>query len=334
MYNVGYSISPLTASVINNFFDDVVNVVTSIGTSSAGIGLLAVSTTGSNLGGNGQITNPLYLTDLITVTDVHTNNLSSSGQITASYINIANNLVSSKITASYFHGDGNKLTNLTASNITNFSSDVRMLISGSQYVTYNSSSGVISLPYTGSILGTTPLILGETTLDLFGLNNLSASAILANSLTASNAAVINILSASNALIGNLSSSVVTFGGINIQNSILVQQPSVIQSLNAGSTIQLTSGITRIISSTGGNITLTSTPTITTSGVQEGTRLTIINIGSGVIRLQTDTSFGVPANPATKLRLLTANQDIGLLQSIELMYISGSTGFFWAQLSRT
>lgn len=330
-YNVGYGITPLTAAVIRNFFDDVVNVLDQVGGSPAGLGLIAVATSGSNLGGNGQVATPLYINDVITVLDVHTNNLSASNIVTASNVSIVTNLSSSKITSS-FYGDANKLYNITASGISNFTSDVRAQISGSQYVSYNTSSGIVSLPYTGSVIGTTPIILGQTTNSLNGLNFLSSSQILVGDLTASNEMVVGTLSASQAIIGILTSSVVTFGGINVQNSILVQQPSSVQIVNANSTIQLSSGIMKISSGVGSLTTLVSAPTITTASVQEGTRITIINVGTGTIRFQTDTSFSGP-NPATKLRLVSTNQDIGLLQTIELTYISGSTGFFWAQIAK-
>lgn len=330
-YNVGYGITPLTASVIKNFFNDVVSVIDQIGGSPSGIGLIAIATSGSNLGGNGQAGNPLYLSDAITVTAVHTNNLSASNNVTASKVSITGFLTASAITGT-FNGDGCKITNITASNINNFTSDVRKQLSGSQYVTYNTSSGVISLPYTGSTIGTTPIILGQTTTSLAGLTFLSSSQILVGDLTASNEMVVGTLSASQAIIGTLTSSVVTFGGINIQNSILVQQPSAIQTVNSASTIQLASGIMKISSGVGPITTLNSTPTVTTSSVQEGTRITIINVGSGVIRFQSDTSFSGP-NPATKLRLVSNQQDLGLLNTIELVYISGSTGFFWAQIAK-
>lgn len=330
-YNVGYGITPLTSSVINNFFDDVVGVIATVGGSPSGIGLIAVATSGSNIGGNGQPATPLYLSDGITVLDVHTTTLSASNSISASCLYIDKKINAQSITAS-LNGNGSQITSITASNISNWSSDVRRQLSGSEYVTYNTSSGVISLPFTGSTIGTTPIILGQTTNSLVGLNNISSSIILVGNLTASNAAVINTLSASSALIGNLTSSVVTFGGINIQNSILVQAPSAIQIVNSGSTIQLASGIMKISSGIGGLTTLSAVPTITTSSVQEGTRITIINVGTGTIRFQTDTSFSGP-NPATKMRLISTNQDIGLLQTIELVYISGSTGFFWAQIAK-
>lgn len=330
-YNVGYGITPLTASVIKNFFNDVVGVVATVGGSPSGIGLIAIATSGSNLGGNGQPGNPLYLSDGITVSDIHTNNFSASNDVTANKISINGFLTASSITGT-FNGDGCKITNITSSNIKNFTSDVRSQLSGNHYVTYNTSSGLISLPYTGSIIGTTEILLGQSVSSLTGLSYLSSSQILVADLTASNEMVVGILSASHATIGTLTSSVITFGGINIQNSVLVQQPSAVQTINGNSTIQLASGIMKISSGVGGTTTLTSTPTITTTNVQEGTRITIINVGAGTIRFQTDISF-TNNNPATKLRLVSSNQDVNLLQTIELIYISGSTGYFWAQIAK-
>lgn len=144
-YNVGYGLTPLTAAVIRNFFDDVVAVVSAVGGSPSGIGLIAVATSGSNLGGNGQISNPLYINDVITVVDVHTQNLSASNKVTASFISVANNLVSPKITASCFFGDGNKITNLTASNITNFTADTRKQLSAGTNLNYDTANGVFNL---------------------------------------------------------------------------------------------------------------------------------------------------------------------------------------------
>lgn len=109
------------------------------------------------------------------------------------------------VTAS-FNGNGSNITNLTASNIVNFISDVRKQISGSQYVTYNTSSGVISLPFTGTILGTTPLILGQTTSSLTGMSFISSSVVVCNTFVTGTTALganLQILTGTNRPAGTL-----------------------------------------------------------------------------------------------------------------------------------
>jgi len=92
------------------------------------------------------------------------------------------NVNTTSVTAS-FSGNGSQVTNITASNITNFTTDVRNQISGSQYVNYNTASGVVSLPYTGSTLGTTALILGQTATNISGINSINAISITGSLLS-------------------------------------------------------------------------------------------------------------------------------------------------------
>jgi len=151
-FNNGFSTSVLTASNIRNFFNDVVQVIAEVGGSPSGIGLIAVSTSGSNFSGNGQTLSPLYLNDLITVLDVHTNNISASGVVTASNVSVKTNLSSSKITSS-FYGDGCKIYNISTSNITNFSANVISKIIPGANLTQSIDSNIKTLSLSSSVTG-------------------------------------------------------------------------------------------------------------------------------------------------------------------------------------
>lgn len=100
-------------------------------------------------------------------------------------VRLKNSISLNSVTAS-FNGDGNKVTNITASNITNFTRDVRLQLSGTQYLNYDNISGTISLPFTGTIVGTTPLILGETNSTITGLSSISSSQITTSQMNSIN----------------------------------------------------------------------------------------------------------------------------------------------------
>ena len=86
---------------------------------------------------------------------------------------LKNNISLTSVTAS-FNGDGNNITNITASNITNFPNDVRLQLTGSPYVSYDSGIGQYYLPFTGSNIGTTSLVLGQSVSSISGLTSISS----------------------------------------------------------------------------------------------------------------------------------------------------------------
>lgn len=229
---------------------------------------------------------------------------------------------SGSLTASFLKGDGNKLTNLTASNITNFAADIRKEISGSQYVTYNSSSGVVSLPLTGSLLGTTPLILGQTASIVTGLTSISAST-----------GTFNTLSASSFNLGTMTALTTSTGDLTVNNLIV---NGVIE--NAAGNIQIITGSAyQIIPSTSlvkisapsGSVTLnTAFPTIKSTGYNEGTRVFIVNVGPNPVTFKDD-----GAVPGTKLKM--ANQTYNQPQwgCIQFVLVSGSLGKVWIEAGR-
>lgn len=98
-----------------------------------------------------------------------------------------NDTISLSSVSASLNGNGSQVTSITASNISNFTADVRKQISGSQYISYNNSSGVVSLPFTGSTVGTAALILGQTIASLTGLSDISSTnitgSLYANKLT-------------------------------------------------------------------------------------------------------------------------------------------------------
>jgi hypothetical protein len=144
------------------------------------------------------------------------------------------------ITGSYFVGNGSNLTNLTASSMPLFQQDVRKQISGSQYAAYNTSSGVISLPFTGSTIGTTPVILGTTIPSLTGLASISSSQAQLSTLTSS------VISASTISAGNYSFA-------NASSSI---DPAVLDDYREGSWVPrvLSNGAGTFVTSSSGKYT--------------------------------------------------------------------------------
>lgn len=197
-FGEGFTVSIISSSNIPNFTTDVLAIVSASGPS----GIAYVTTSGSNLAGNGQITNPLYLSDGITVLDVHTNNLSATGQLTASTvlatdsltvvnssfstnitgtnITASNNLSSNSITASNisvnnaissssvtgsFFGNGNLITNLTASNINNFSTDVRTQFTAGQNISISAGNiSTINVPTNDQVTSSFSVVTAKNSL--------------------------------------------------------------------------------------------------------------------------------------------------------------------------
>jgi len=132
---------------------------------------------------------------------------------TASYVQIAQ-------TASY----------VTASSIGNFSADVRKQITGSQYVSYNTGSGVVSLPYTGSLIGTTPVILGQNVTELNGLSQISASVVICNTFVSGSQALganLQVLTGSNRPAGTVNLSGGPNSSATVANSLVTANSIII-----------------------------------------------------------------------------------------------------------
>lgn len=136
---------------------------------SASINIISTVETSGNIEGNGSSVDKVRLKNNISLNSV-TSSFKGNLDGTSSFS------INSE-TASYVP---------TGSAIPTFTSDVRAQLSGSQYVTYGAVSGVISLPFTGSTLGTTPVILGTTVINISGLTSIESTSITASSVTASN----------------------------------------------------------------------------------------------------------------------------------------------------
>ena len=114
--------------------------------------------------------------------------LTQSGELTFSLGNIEPTSVSASsfISASSFHGNGAEVTNLTASNISNFTTDVRAQLSAGTGIAFStgqfSTSNVpnSSLQYSTLNVGTTTIALGATGSSIQGLTELSSSVISAS----------------------------------------------------------------------------------------------------------------------------------------------------------
>lgn len=224
-------------------------------------------------------------------------------------VRLRDNISLISVTAS-FNGDGNKITNITSSNITNFTSDVRVQLTGTQYVDYNKTTGVVSLPFTGSTIGTTPVILGQSTTTITGLSSVSSSLGLFNQLSGTNVSFSN-LSASSLYINNI-----------------VEGTSATQTISA-SNYQIIPASSLIKISASANFVMNSTPTVKISGYNEGLKIWVVNVGTSTITLKDETKTA-----GTKLRL-AAQKDCALTEwgSLQLILVSGSTGLCWVEVSR-
>lgn len=168
----GAQITNITASNISNFTSDTraqFSAGTNINISSG-----AVSTTGVPT--RTEVTGALV--PYATLTGV-SGTFTTPAQVTGAFSVVtaanATNAVTAQ-TASYV---------ATSSAIATFTTDVRNQLSGSQYVTYNNSTGVFSLPNTGSTIGSTGVILGTTVTSLANLTDISATQITGTEISSS-----------------------------------------------------------------------------------------------------------------------------------------------------
>jgi hypothetical protein len=248
--------------------------------------------------GDGWIAAPLtdyVLTASYVPAIVTTDGIQGNGTV-GSPVQLQPSISITSVTAS-LNGNGSQITNITSSNITNFTTDVRNKISGSQYVSYATGTGVVSLPYTGSILGTTPLILGQTITSLSGIADITCSHLVAD--------------------GVITAAITETG-------VFVQTPSAVQQLTASSTIIPNAGVLKVSSS--GNINLSSTPTVQTAGVAQGTRVLICNIGTHSITFRRQDGIN------SALQLSSATVTINQYGTIELILINDGVNSYWYEIS--
>lgn len=213
-------------------------------------------------------------------------------------------------------GSGTNITDLTASNITNFTVDVRAQLTGSQYVDYNKTTGLISLPFTGSTIGTTPVILGQTVTTITGLSSISASTGLFNELTASKSKMSTL-------------QITDLTATNIYASNIFEGTSSVQSLAANTQIVPSTSLVKVSSSTGLDIVLTASPTIKTAGYTEGLKIYVVNVGTGKVTFTKDVAPGT-----TGLKLVGGKSfAAGELECIQFVLVSGSSGRYWVEANR-
>jgi hypothetical protein len=90
----------------------------------------------------------------------------------------------------------------------------------------------------------------------------------------------------------------------------------------GNAITVTSPVMNLSNTSGGGLTLTSTPTIT-AGATAGTRVTLVNVGANPVVLQGEATL-----PNTKLKLGAATRSIGTYGHLSLIFYNG----FWVEES--
>lgn len=210
----GANLTNLSASQLNNFTNDVrgqftqgAGIIITEGQISAIADITDVNA-GVNLTGggtSGSIT--LSLASSITggLTNLTASNISGGlgrfEQLTASSASVLGALSASSVTGSY-SGNGAGLTNLSASQLNNFSADVRGRLSGAGTVSYNPSTGVISSSVTqgvtsivaGSNIGITTngtVVTASLSSSVTGLTSVSSTAVTASNLVVNNTTQLN-----------------------------------------------------------------------------------------------------------------------------------------------
>ena len=188
----GSSLTNLTASNLDNFTTDV------RGQFSAGTGVSISS---------GQISVSSIANSSLTNSSLAIGTTSITLGATGSTIQGLTALSSSVVSASNFYGAGANLTNLTASNVDNFTTDVRGQFSAGTGISISggsiSAASVPNSSLTNSTIqfGSTPASLGDT-ITVIGVTTLSASSVLsgasiqAGTFTGNGASITN-LTASN-----------------------------------------------------------------------------------------------------------------------------------------
>lgn len=227
-------------------------------TVSGGGGLSTVYTSGS-ITGSGEISNPVSLKDVISLTSV---------------------------TAS-FSGDGLQITNLTASNITNFQNDVRnQFSSGTGIIINNGQISASSIP--NSSLQNSSITINGSSISLGGTINVgditSISAgtnmsgggtsgditlNLASTLTALTSVSANSFTGSlfgNASTATLATNAQTASYVATGSAIATFTNDVRNQFTAGSNITITNGIISSTSGGGGTSSVSSSGNITGSGL--------------------------------------------------------------------
>lgn len=265
----GFNISPLSGANILNFSTDVAAIAAQEG---GGTGLVFVATT-DGITGSGIIGDPLKLKDNVAIVS---------------------------ITAS-LKGNGSQVTHLTASNIDNFVSDVRKQLNGTTYVSYDNSTGAISLPKTGSIIGSTEILLGSTASNLVGINNLSSTYITGTNISSSNL----IGWASNTIrpYGSFYDTTTQTGTANVTQSFTYNSTQISNgvSIVSGSRIKVDySGVYNIqfsaqIAKTGGNVVDTTTIWLSKNGTDVPWTATYLQIPKGVTQAVAAWNFVEQAN---------------------------------------
>jgi len=265
--------------------------------------------------------------------DIHQFTGSILGDIVSGTIARFTTITGSNITSSNFIGNGSNITNLTASNITNFTNDVRNRFSAGTGIIINSgqisASNVpnSSLQNSSIALGTTIISLGATGSIIQGLTTLTASII-----TGTNAQFTNITASAISASGVESTfAFATFdnisiiaGAVNATIGNTTQSTGKFTTLSASSTIQaggaitgsrglsISGGPTTIGGGAGQNLTVSTAATFSGPNVNLGLT-TPLTASGGVVISNAPLSLGY-LNVTTNFTMTTASCIIGVSAS--------------------
>ena len=128
---------------------------------------------------------------------------------------------------------------------------------------------------------------------------------------------------------NITGSTTTLGASTLNVTVagkLVETPQLFAVGAASDTIPVSSGVTRLTNALS-PVVLTSTPTVTTTGIADGTRVLLFNAGTNNITLQSEAALA-----GSKLKLGTNTRVLGTGHILELIYLKDSTNVsYWYEI---
>ena len=109
----------------------------------------------------------------------------------------------------------------------------------------------------------------------------------------------------------------------VQAGVILRSVATATLAAVGNSITVSAGVMELNNTSGGSLTLTSTPTIA-AGMDEGTEVTLVNTSANNVVLQSDPTGLLN----TKLKLGAATRTLGVYGTLSLVFVNG----FWCEKS--